>query len=137
MMRLISKFTTSKPGKLRIAIHTAYLVQYFKKAIRQWNLVSYWNITWKFFLKNNTQNVLENLFPDPILKDQNGVYLWINNLKIYAVCFDCMLSWGLSKYIETKLQTTCFYLVKKLSFIFKKKGFRTLVSLTHYFLYEV
>ena len=72
-------------------------------------------------MKNNTQNVLENLFPDPILKDQNGVYLWINNLKIYAVCFDCMLSWGLSKYIETKLQTTCFYLVKKLSFFFFKK----------------
>ena len=75
-------------------------------------------------MKNNTQNVLENLFPDPILKDQNGVYLWINNLKIYAVCFDCMLGWGLSKYIETKLQITCSYLVKKLFFKkTKQKGF--------------
>ena len=46
--------------------------------------------------------------------------LWINNLKIYTVRFDCMLSWGLSNYIETKLQTTCFYLVKKL--FFKKKN---------------
>ena len=31
-------------------------------------------------MKNNIQNVLDNLFPDPILKYQNEVYLWINNL---------------------------------------------------------
>ena len=26
--------------------------------------------------------------------------------------FYCAPSWGLSEYIETKLQTTCFYLIK-------------------------
>ena len=35
----------------------------------------------KIFLKNHTQNVLEKLFPDPYLKNQNGAYLWINSVK--------------------------------------------------------
>ena len=37
--------------------------------------------------------------------------LWINSLKFCTVCFYCMASWGLSKYVETKLQTTCFHLI--------------------------
>ena len=70
------------------------------------------HITWKmFFLKNHTQNVMEKLFPDPVLKNQNWAYLWMNSLKFYIVYFYCMLSWGLSKYIETKLQTIYFYLI--------------------------
>ena len=40
---------------------------------------------------------------------------WIKSLKFYTVYFYCMPSWGLSKYIETKLQTTCFYLMKSFS----------------------
>ena len=40
-----------------------------------------------------------------------GKYLWINSLRFYIVCFYCMSSCVLSKYIETKLQTACFYLV--------------------------
>ena len=32
------------------------------------------------------------------------------NFKFYTV-FYCMPSWGLSKYIETKVQTICFYLI--------------------------
>ena len=36
--------------------------------------------------------------------------LWINSLKFYTVCFYCMANRGLSKYIETKLQSTCFHL---------------------------
>ena len=39
-------------------------------------------------------------------------------LKFYTVCFDWILSWELSKYIETKLQATCFYLILS---IFKKE----------------
>ena len=57
------------------------------------------------FLKNHTQNVVEKLFPGPFLKKQNLANLWINNPKVYEVCFYCMLLWGLQKYIETKLQT--------------------------------
>ena len=46
------------------------------KAIRQWNLVSYRIQCEKhFFLKNHTQIVAKNLFPDSFLKNQNWVYL--------------------------------------------------------------
>ena len=37
------------------------------------------------FLKNHTRNVVEKLFPDPFLKNQNLPYLWINILKFYTV----------------------------------------------------
>ena len=73
-----------------------------------------------FFLKSHTQNVLEKLFPDLFLKNQNLAYFWINCLKFYAICFYCMPSWRLSKYIENKLQTTCFYLLR--SFFKRQKG---------------
>ena len=33
----------------------------------------------------------EKLFPDPFLKNQNWVYLWINSHNVYTVCFYCML----------------------------------------------
>ena len=48
---------------------------------------------------------------DPFLKNQNWAYLWINSLKFYAVCFYCMPSWRLSKYIESKLQAIRFDLI--------------------------
>ena len=41
-----------------------------------------------------------------------------NSVKFYIVCFYCMLSWGLLKYIETKLPTTCFFLIWN---VFKKQ----------------
>ena len=44
-------------------------------------------------------------------KNQNWVYLWSNSLKFYTVCVYCMSRYGLSKYIETKLQTTYFYII--------------------------
>ena len=60
------------------------------------------------FLKTYTQNAVGKQFPDPFLKDQNLSYLWISGLKFYTVCLP---SFGLSKYIETKLQTTSFHLI--------------------------
>ena len=65
-----------------------------------------YNIRNIFILKKHTQNVVEKLFPNPFLKNQNWAYLWINGLKFYTVCFYSMPTWGLSKYIETELQTT-------------------------------
>ena len=65
----------------------------------------------------NLQNVLEKVVPDTFLKNQNWAYLWINSPMYYTVYFYCMPSWELSKYIETKLQTTWFYLI--LSFLEK------------------
>ena len=40
---------------------------------------------------------MEKLFPDPFLKNQKLAYLWINSVKYIE-----------RKYIETKMQTTCF-----------------------------
>ena len=57
--------------------------------------------------------VVWKLVPDPFLKRKNRAFLWINIIKFYRVCIYCMLSWGLSKYIETKVQTTCYYLTQK------------------------
>ena len=61
-----------------------------------------------FFLKNHTQNVVEKLFPDPVLVYQNWAYLWVNSLKFYTVCFDYMTSSVLSQYIEANQD--CFLL---------------------------
>ena len=64
-----------------------------------------------FFLKNHTLNGVEKLFPEPFPNNQNWAYLSINSLKFCTACFDCSPGWGLLKYIKTKLQTTCFYLM--------------------------
>ena len=66
-------------------------------------------------LKNDTQNVVEKLVPDPFLENWNWAYIWINSLKFYTVCFYCIANSGLSKYIRTKLQTTYFYLILSIS----------------------
>ena len=69
-------------------------------------------VRWEAFtLKNHTQNVVEKLVPDLSLKSQNWAYLWINRIKFYAVCLYYMPSWGLSIYIENKLQNTYFYFI--------------------------
>ena len=57
----------------------------------------------KSFLKCDRETI-----PDLFLKYQNWAYLWINSLKFYTVCCYCMPSPGLSNYIKSKLQTTCF-----------------------------
>ena len=74
--------------------------------------------------------MVEELFPDISLKSQNGVYLWIHSLTFYTVFLYCMVTCGLSKYSETKLQTTCFLPFIKL---FKKtRSILELVSLPHF-----
>ena len=66
----------------------------------------------------------------PFSENQNWAYLWISSLNFYTVYFYCISSWGLSKYIETKWQTTCFYLI--LTFFKKTKRGVELVSLLHF-----
>ena len=73
-------------------------------------------------MKNHKQNAVEKLFPDPLLKNQNWTYFWISSLKFYIVCFNFMPNWGLSKYNETKLQTTCFLPHIKLFFKNRKRS---------------
>ena len=75
------------------------------------------------FLEKSYPNCGGETSPRPFSGKLNWAYLWIYSLKWYTVCFYRMASWGLSKYIETKLRTTCFHLI--LSF------FET-VSLPHF-----
>ena len=71
---------------------------------------------------------MEILYPDSFLKNQNWTYLWINSLNFNAACFNYMPSWGLSKYIEIKLLTTCCYFM-----FLKKKKMRSGTSLLAWF----
>ena len=57
------------------------------------------------------KNVVDKLFLEPYLKNQNWSYLRINSLKFYTLCLYCIPSWGPSKYIETKLQATSLHLI--------------------------
>ena len=81
------------------------------------------------FLKNQAQNAMEILFPDPFLKNQNWEYLWINSLKFYRACFFCMAGWGISKYTEDHL------LLPTIKLSYKTKWGLKLVSLP-YFLHD-
>ena len=73
--------------------------------------------------------MVEKLVPDSSLENENWAYLWIDSLKFDTVCFNCMANWVLLKYIEIKLQSTCFHLIWSLS---KKKGDLELVTLPHF-----
>ena len=65
------------------------------------------------------KNVVDKLFLEPYLKNQNWSCLRTNSLKFYTLCLYCIPSWGPSKYIETKLQTTSLHLIY--SKLFEKK----------------
>ena len=82
-------------------------------------------------MKNHTQNVVEKVFPNPFLESQNWTHLWIISLNVYAVYFYCMLSSGVLKYIESKLEP----LASLIKIFYKAKRGVELVSLPH-FLYE-
>ena len=99
---LISNFITSQPGWQTIVIHILPNILRTKG-----NHNKIWSVNRMlhekhFFLRNYTQNVMEKLVPDPFLENKNWAY---------TVCFYCMPSRGLSKYMETKMQGTCFYLI--------------------------
>ena len=38
-------------------------------------------------MKNHAQNVMKKLFPDPFLRNENWVYLWIYGLKVLYSLF--------------------------------------------------
>ena len=91
----------------------------------------------KVFLENSSIKCDWDLqlglrFPDRFLKNQNWTYLWINSLLGFrsSLSLYIQLSRELWKYIETKLQTTCFYLIW--SFFKKIKRDLELVSLPHF-----
>ena len=110
---LIWNFMTSQPGYQTIVIHIFRNISWSKdnQTLKFGQLIEY-NMR-NIFLKKSYTKCGGETSP----KNLNWAYLWINGLKSYIVCFYWMLSWGLSIYIETTLQSACFYLI--LSF-FKK-----------------
>ena len=63
------------------------------------------------FLEKSYTKCGGETIPDSFLKNLIWAYFWIDCLKFYTVCFYCMPSWGLLKYIETKLETICFHVI--------------------------
>ena len=86
---------TSKPGKRKISIKMQ-------------------NLWRRSLLKQQLQSTCCPVSQDPFLKSRNWANIWINSLNFHTACFSCIQSLGLSKYIENKLQTTCFYLISSL-----------------------
>ena len=72
----------------------------------------------------------KKLDPDAFLRNENWAYLWINSLKFYTVSIYFIPSWRLSKYIKTKLHTTCYLCRAFLKN--KKRSEQKLVSLPHF-----
>ena len=68
----------------------------------------------------------QNLF----WKNQNWVYLWINSLKFYTVCFYCMSKLRVIEIHWSKTAAACFYLIQ--SFFKKTERALELVSLPHF-----
>ena len=64
------------------------------------------------FLEKSYTKCDGETIPRPFSKKLKlGIPLDQQSKVLYAVCFYCMPYSGLSKCIESKLQTTCFYLV--------------------------
>ena len=83
-----------------------------------------------------TQNAVEKLFPDLLPKNQNWTYLWFSSLKFCTICFYCIPSWGLSKYIETSSRPLAFTSYKAFLKVKKKSGTRLSASFPAWFFEE-
>ena len=110
-IRLISTFIRSQPGKKRIGIHI--LSNIWKSKVNE--TIKFGHLIETFFVKSYTQNVLEKLFPDPVLKSRNWAYLWASSPKLYTVCFHCVPSWRPSKYTERYCRVLAFTSYKAFS----------------------
>ena len=57
------------------------------KATRHWNLLNWQNIKWEpFFLKNHTQNMMQKLFPDLFMKNQNWDQQSTASYSLFLLC---------------------------------------------------
>ena len=104
-------FVRSQPGKQRIAIHI--LPNIWRSKVNQ--IIKFGQLIEIFFIKNYTQNVVEKLFPDPVLKSRNSADLWADSLKFYTVRFHCVPRWRPSKYIESYCRVLTFTSYKAFS----------------------
>ena len=78
-------------------------------------------------LINSKQNEVKKLFPDPILKNKNWVYLWINSLKFYTVCCILCQVEGHPNIVKLSCRPLALAHIK----LFNKRGLE-IVSLPHF-----
>ena len=70
----------------------------------QWKFVSSQNIKWDIFLEISYKECEGETIPKLFFKISKLSISLDQLSKVYTVCFYCMLSWGLWKYIEPKPQ---------------------------------
>ena len=65
------------------------------------------------FLEKSYTEFSEETSPGPYPKNKDRTYLWINKQSKIVMQFVFIIcsSRGLAKYVETKVLTTCFYLI--------------------------
>ena len=83
-----------------------YIANISRSKVNQ--IIKFGQLIETFFMKHYTQNEVEKLFPDPVLKSRNWAYLWANSLQFYLVCFHCVPSWKPSNYIESYCRVLAF-----------------------------
>ena len=110
-IRISSKFMTSQPRKQTIAIHILSNISRSKcNQLMKFGQLMEYNMRNNFVKKSYTKcggETVPRPFPKSLkLSDLQKFY----SLKLYTVSCYCMLISELSKYRETKLWATCFYL---------------------------
>ena len=91
-IKLISKVIPPQPGSQTIATHI--LINKSRSKGNQkmifGQLIEY-NMR-NIFLKKSYRKCHGEAIPMPFSKKQNWAYLWINCVKLYTICFYCMLN---------------------------------------------
>ena len=101
-------------------------------------MLSSYSITYKIvFLKTYAKHVVEKLFPNHFLKNQNWAYFLINGLKFHLVCFHCVAKVKVTKHIETKVVTTGLYLIRDFLRNKKRSGTSLLASFSVWLLQKI
>ena len=123
---------TSQPGWQTLVIHILSNTSRSKgnQTMKFCQLINY-NIRIIFIEKSYTQYDGE-ISTRPFSEKLNLSISLDQQSKVLYSLFNCMPSWGLLKYIETKLQITCLYLI--LRFFKKTKRSLELVSLPYFLL---
>ena len=102
---------TSQPGKQTVAIHILPNIPRStdNQIIKYGQLIEY-NMGNIFLEKSYTKSRAETI-PRPFFKKSKFIISLDQQSKVLHSLFNCIPTWQLSKYLETKPHTTYFYLI--------------------------
>ena len=110
-IRLVSKFMTSQPGKWTVAMYLLYNISKGKdNQTKKFGLLIEYKMC-MIILEKSHRKCDGETTPRPFSKKWKLSISLDQSFKVYTVCFHWMPSWGISIDIETRLQTTGFYLI--------------------------